>query len=219
MVDFLLHTVMYEHNVDVDSLCPSQINHTGADVGRVTSRYRVVRNGRRWWQIPAGHLAAVKNLWRSGWPAGPLTVTMRDPGDDFDLARGFLVSEGWCQPTRTSPRSLLRGKRRPMVPTRTTCSTCPRRRRPSPRPSLEPTSTQRRRAGVVRQGQPRAVPHHTAVARRIVIRCGSRRLRSHNAGETRGAHRVFDRTGGLHAPACSTPGDLLCVRGHRRHNA
>src|SRR5262245_57497658 len=62
-------------------------------MGRVTSRYRVVR-------VADGSASARPDTLAAEEPleirvAGrPLTVTMRTPGDDFDLARGFLVSEG-----------------------------------------------------------------------------------------------------------------------------
>lgn len=62
-------------------------------MGRVTARRRVLRikDG------VVGHrpdtLAAEEPMEiRAG--ARPLTVTMRTPGHDFDLAVGFLVSEG-----------------------------------------------------------------------------------------------------------------------------
>ncbi|WP_338778110.1 formate dehydrogenase accessory sulfurtransferase FdhD [Streptomyces sp. DG1A-41] len=62
-------------------------------MGRRVSRYRVMRltEGRR--AARADMLAAEEPLEiRVG--GRPLAITMRTPGDDFDLARGFLVSEG-----------------------------------------------------------------------------------------------------------------------------
>src|SRR5260370_24037269 len=64
----------------------------GREVGRITSRYRVLR-------LTDGRLTARPDTLAAEEPleirvAGrPLAVTMRTPGDDFDLARGFLVSE------------------------------------------------------------------------------------------------------------------------------
>src|SRR5260370_7316836 len=61
-------------------------------MGRITSRYRVLR-------LVDGRLTARPDTLAAEEPleirvAGqPLAVTMRTPGDDFDLARGFLVSE------------------------------------------------------------------------------------------------------------------------------
>jgi FdhD protein len=61
-------------------------------MGRITSRYRVLR-------LTDGRLTARPDTLAAEEPleirvAGqPLAVTMRTPGDDFDLARGFLVSE------------------------------------------------------------------------------------------------------------------------------
>ncbi|MFE4526460.1 formate dehydrogenase accessory sulfurtransferase FdhD [Streptomyces anulatus] len=62
-------------------------------MGRVTARRRVlrVREGRASYRPDT--LAAEEPMEiRVG--GRPLTVTMRTPGDDFDLAAGFLVSEG-----------------------------------------------------------------------------------------------------------------------------
>lgn len=62
-------------------------------MGRVTSRYRVLRLDDGVGSHRPDSLAAEEPLEiRVG--GRPLTVTMRTPGDDFDLARGFLVSEG-----------------------------------------------------------------------------------------------------------------------------
>src|SRR5258708_29852285 len=61
-------------------------------MGRIPSRYRVLR-------LADGRLTARPDTLAAEEPleirvAGqPLAVTMRTPGDDFDLARGFLVSE------------------------------------------------------------------------------------------------------------------------------
>ncbi|MGI8696210.1 MAG: formate dehydrogenase accessory sulfurtransferase FdhD [Mycobacteriales bacterium] len=62
-------------------------------MGRVTSRRRIVR-------IRDGVAAGAHNTLAAEEPleirigGQPLAVTMRTPGDDFDLAAGFLVSEG-----------------------------------------------------------------------------------------------------------------------------
>src|SRR4030088_329776 len=62
-------------------------------MGRVTSRFRVVRMGDGVATSRPDTLAAEEPL-EIRVAGRPLTVTMRTPGDDFDLARGFLVSEG-----------------------------------------------------------------------------------------------------------------------------
>src|SRR3954447_22865000 len=61
-------------------------------MGRVTSRYRVLRVVDGMTIARPDTLAAEEPL-EIRVAGRPLTVTMRTPGDDFDLARGFLVSE------------------------------------------------------------------------------------------------------------------------------
>ena len=61
-------------------------------MGRVTSRYRVVRMADGVASARPDSLAAEEPL-EIRVAGRPLTVTMRTPGNDFDLARGFLVSE------------------------------------------------------------------------------------------------------------------------------
>ena len=62
-------------------------------MGRVTSRYRVVRVADGMATARPDTLVAEEPL-EIRVAGRALTVTMRTPGDDFDLARGFLVSEG-----------------------------------------------------------------------------------------------------------------------------
>jgi len=62
-------------------------------MGRVTSRYRVLRVADGVTTVRPDTLAAEEPL-EIRVAGRPLSVTMRTPGDDFDLARGFLVSEG-----------------------------------------------------------------------------------------------------------------------------
>src|ERR1700754_5258565 len=62
-------------------------------MGRVTNRYRVARLVDCVATALPDTSAAEKPL-EIRVAGRPLTVTMRTPGDDFDLARGFLVSEG-----------------------------------------------------------------------------------------------------------------------------
>ena len=97
----------------------------------------------------------------------PLTVTMRTPGDDFDLARGFLVSEGVV--AADSDIAAIRycagatadgGNTYNVLDVLLDDGVAP------PDPSLERNFYTTVIVRLVRQGQPRGGAHHQQVARR-----------------------------------------------------
>jgi FdhD protein len=149
----------------------------------------------------------------------PVGVTMRTPGNDFELAIGYCISEGlvarpddveavrFCAPEDQAQEfNVLTVDLRPGVPV--------------PDPSLDRLAVTSSSCGVCGKasieavtvtcptltGDPLAVPAEalTAIPERV-----------------RAAQRVFEQTGGLHAAAvCGPEGDLLCVREDvGRHNA
>jgi len=152
----------------------------------------------------------------------PLAVTMRTPGDDFDLAAGFLVSEGviseryqlrsirYCAGARAeggNTYNVLDVELAPGVP--------------APDPVLERSFYTTSSCGLCGKASLEAVrtkarwsvggdPLRVSVAMLTEL---SERLRS--------AQHVFERTGGLHGAALFAPsGDLLCLREDvGRHNA
>ena len=152
----------------------------------------------------------------------PLTVTMRTPGDDFDLARGFLVSEGvvsadsdivairYCAGATANGANsynvldvLLDDGVRP------------------PDPSLERNFYTTSSCGLCGKASLEAV---RTISKWSVDRDPLRLDAATIATlpeKLRAAQRVFDRTGGLHAAALfDADGDLLCVREDvGRHNA
>ncbi|MDA0635093.1 formate dehydrogenase accessory sulfurtransferase FdhD [Nonomuraea sp. MCN248] len=173
----------------------------------------------------------------------PLTVTMRTPGDDFDLAAGFLVSEGavgsaddiatirYCAGASRSGGAL--GERATEEPTSPEAAAtmsaagqntynvldvrlAPGVQAPAPR-NFYTTSS----CGVCGKASLEAV--------RTVARWAAHddpvELRQATVaalpGRLRAAQRVFDRTGGLHAAGLFTAeGEPLCVREDvGRHNA
>lgn len=149
----------------------------------------------------------------------PLTVTMRTPGDDFDLAAGFLVSEGAVgaaadvETIRYCAGALADGTNTYNV---LDVRLAPGVSAPAPR-NFYTTSS----CGVCGKASLEAV--------RTVARWSARddplaldlRVVSALPGRLRSAQRVFDRTGGLHAAGLFTAaGEALCVREDvGRHNA
>ncbi|GAA2626550.1 formate dehydrogenase accessory sulfurtransferase FdhD [Streptomyces axinellae] len=152
----------------------------------------------------------------------PLAITMRTPGDDFALAAGFLASEGvlrtaedlatiaYCAGAThegTNTYNIVDVRLAPHVPvpditlernvyTTSSCGLCGKA-------SLDAVRTTAHWA--LEADHPRLTPQVlTALPDRL-----------------RGAQRVFDRTGGLHAAALFTPhGELLDLREDvGRHNA
>jgi FdhD protein len=144
----------------------------------------------------------------------PVSVTMRTPGDDRDLAIGFLFTEGIiaereqvlsvhaCKSGRTVRVDLRPGVAVELTRlerhsyTTSSCGVCGKT-------SLES----------LRIRSPRRLAMNSPVVEPAVIQ----RL----PGLLRAAQSVFDRTGGLHAAALFDPdGDLLCLREDvGRHNA
>ncbi len=189
-----------------------------------------------------GRLTARRNVLRLGGPADvrrpdtlvveepleirvagrPMAVTMRTPGDDMDLAAGFLVSEGvvsaaahlrtmrFCADASAedgNTYNILDVDLAPGVPaphpslersfyTTSSCGLCGKA-------SLDAVRTQ---AQFDVEGDPLVVPAA---------------LLSSLPDRLREAQRVFDRTGGLHAAALFTAaGELLVLREDvGRHNA
>jgi FdhD protein len=152
----------------------------------------------------------------------PLTVTMRTPGNDFDLARGFLVSEGVV--TADSDIAAIRycagataddGNTYNVVDVRLADAV------PLPDVSVERNFYTTSSCGLCGKASLEAV---RTISRWRVDRDPLRLNVETIAAlpeKLRAAQRVFDRTGGLHAAALFDPaGELWCVREDvGRHNA
>ncbi|MFD9736836.1 formate dehydrogenase accessory sulfurtransferase FdhD [Umezawaea sp. NPDC059074] len=152
----------------------------------------------------------------------PLTVTMRTPGDDFDLAVGFLVGEGVVR--RASDVAGIRycaGATADGVNTYNVLDVHLAPGVAPPDPSLERNFYTTSSCGLCGKASLDAVrTASTWSVRDDPLRVGLPVLSS-LPDKLRAAQRVFDRTGGLHAAGLfSATGDLLCLREDvGRHNA
>jgi len=190
-------------------------------MGRLTARRRVLRvRGEELSHRP--DTLAVEEPMEIRVNGRPLTVTMRTPGNDFDLAVGFLVSEGvvhatsdlagvrYCagaQDDGSNTYNVVDVVLDPAVPapdaslernfyTTSSCGLCGKA-------SLDAVRTSS--AWSVADDPLRVTPELLAA---LPVRL-------------REAQRVFDSTGGLHAAGLfSATGELLCLREDvGRHNA
>ena len=149
----------------------------------------------------------------------PVGVTMRTPGNDFELAIGYCVSERlvvspddieavrFCAPEGQAQEfNVLTVDLRPGVPV--------------PDPSLDRLAVTSSSCGVCGKASIEAV----TVACPTLIGDGlavAAPVLAEIPGRVRDAQRVFEQTGGLHAAAvCDAGGEVLCVREDvGRHNA
>jgi FdhD protein len=190
-------------------------------MGRVTTRRRVIRvlDGK-----PTGRpdtLVAEEPL-EIRVDGKALSVTMRTPVDDFDLAAGFLVSEGVISSAdqlvaiRYCAGATADGQNTYNVLDATLAAGVP-----GPDPSLERNFYTTSSCGLCGKASLDAV--RTSAAWRVdadSLRVSAETVVS--LPETlRAAQKVFDRTGGLHAAGLfSADGTLLCLREDvGRHNA
>ncbi|WP_123026660.1 formate dehydrogenase accessory sulfurtransferase FdhD [Mycolicibacterium stellerae] len=190
-------------------------------MGRVTSRYRVVRMADGVAASRSDTVAAEEPL-EIRVAGRPLTVTMRTPGDDFDLARGFLVSEGVV--SADSDIAAIRycaGATADGVNTYNVLDVLLDDGVVAPDPSLERNFYTTSSCGLCGKASLEAV---RTISKWHVDRDPLRLNVATIATlpeKLRAAQRVFDRTGGLHAAALfDADGQLLCVREDvGRHNA
>jgi FdhD protein len=189
-------------------------------LGRVTSRRRVIRLDGPEVTVRPDTLVAEEPLEiRVG--GRPLTVTMRTPGHDFDLAAGFLVSEGvvrradevagirYCAGASDDGNTynVLDVMLSPGVP--------------APDPSLERNFYTTSSCGLCGKASLDAVRTTAAWSvRDDPLRLGAA-IVAELPDRLRAAQQIFARTGGLHAAGVfSADGRLLCLREDvGRHNA
>ena len=147
-----------------------------------------------------------------------VSVTMRTPGNDFELALGFCLTEGIVDHPDDVATIRYCGQDRPAG---TYNIVDVRRRTPSPpderlRRNVYTTSS----CGVCGTTSIDAVRTHVADLGGDQVRVATDVLAT-LPDRLRDRQRLFDRTGGLHAAALALPdGDLRCVREDvGRHNA
>ncbi|WP_030263708.1 formate dehydrogenase accessory sulfurtransferase FdhD [Streptomyces violens] len=190
-------------------------------MGRVTARRRVlrIRDG-----VPSHRpdtLAAEEPMEiRVG--GRPLTVTMRTPGDDFDLAAGFLVSEGVVHAAGdVAGIRYCAGATSDGGNTYNVVDVVLGKGVPAPDASLERNFYTTSSCGLCGKASLDAV--RTSATWSVAddpLSIGPEVLTT-LPDQLRAAQRVFDSTGGLHAAGLFTPdGELLCLREDvGRHNA
>ncbi|KAA1415302.1 formate dehydrogenase accessory sulfurtransferase FdhD [Nocardioides humilatus] len=190
-------------------------------MGRVTARRSVVR-------IRDGEVSRRPDTLAAEEPmeirvdGRPLTVTMRTPGDDFDLAVGFLVSEGVVHATEDVVTArYCAGATEEGLNTYNVVDVQLAPGMPAPDASLERNFYTTSSCGVCGKSSLDAV--RTASAWSVAddpLRVDPAVLVA-LPDRLRAAQEVFDRTGGLHAAGLfSSAGELLVLREDvGRHNA
>ncbi|TGB15850.1 formate dehydrogenase accessory sulfurtransferase FdhD [Streptomyces sp. MZ04] len=151
-----------------------------------------------------------------------LTVTMRTPGDDFDLAAGFLVSEGVLHAAdEVAGIRYCAGATADGGNTYNVVDVALAPGVAAPDASLERNFSTTSSCGLCGKASLDAV--RTSAAWSVAddpLRIGPQELTA-LPDQLRAAQRVFERTGGLHAAGLFTAdGDMLCLREDvGRHNA
>ncbi|WP_433789046.1 formate dehydrogenase accessory sulfurtransferase FdhD [Actinoplanes sp. CA-252034] len=190
-------------------------------MGRVTSRRRVLRIVDGVAREPLDTLAAEEPL-EIRVNGRSLVVTMRTPGDDFDLAAGFLVGEGVVRGGREiAGIRYCAGATADGVNTYNVVDVVLAAGVAPPDPSLERNFYTTSSCGLCGKASLDAVRTVAAWSvRDDPVRLDPEMV-SGLPGTLRAAQRVFDRTGGLHAAGLfSVDGRLLCLREDvGRHNA
>jgi FdhD protein len=179
-------------------------------VGRVTERRRVTR-------VDAGRATerpdtlAVEEPLEIRVDATPVSVTMRTPGHDLDLALGFLVTEGLVAKPSDIVGAINCADNVVDVSLRT------------PLPDLSPTrnfftSSSCGMCGKASIDAVRTTSTYDVSADPLVL---SDAVLTSLPEKLRAAQRVFDRTGALHAAGLfDAAGELMCLREDvGRHNA
>ena len=147
----------------------------------------------------------------------PLTVTMRTPGDDMDLAAGFLVSEGVV--SRTDQLTSMRYCAGTDEQGRNTYNVLDLTLTvPPPRARAFFTSSSCGLCGTASLEAVRTASAYDVSGDPLTVTPGLIRALPDRLREEQ---RVFDRTGGLHAAGLfAADGALLCLREDvGRHNA
>lgn len=190
-------------------------------MGRTTARRRVLRLGAET-ELERPDTLVVEEPLEVRVGGSALAVTMRTPGDDMDLAAGFLVSEGvvsdgeqvrsirYCAGATDDGRNTYNVLDVDLAP-----GVAP------PDKSLERAFYTTSSCGLCGKASLDAVRTSAAFSVAedpLVVDAGVLALLPDRLRE---AQRVFDRTGGLHAAGLFTAsGDLLCLREDvGRHNA
>lgn len=189
-------------------------------MGRVTARRRVLR-------LRAGAAServdtlAVEEPMEIRVNGKPLTVTMRTPGDDFDLAVGFLVGEGVLrEPGQVREIRYCAGATDEGINTYNVVDLALAADIQLPA-TLERTFSTTSSCGVCGKASLEAVRTQSFWSVADDALSISPTMLATLPDKLRAAQRVFDSTGGLHAAGLFTPdGELVAVREDvGRHNA
>lgn len=152
----------------------------------------------------------------------PLSVTMRTPGDDFDLAAGFLVSEGvaW-QREHVQQIRYCAGATEDGQNTYNVLDVLLGEGATVPDTSLQRNFYTTSSCGLCGKASLDAVRTSAHFAVRDDPLALDRQMVTSLPDRLREAQQVFERTGGLHAAGLFTPeGELLAIREDvGRHNA
>ncbi len=185
-------------------------------MGRRTARRPVLRiDGTR--SVSRPDTLAVEEPLEIRVAGTPIAITMRTPGDDMDLAAGFLVSEGavrrtdeltsmrYCAGTNSSGQNTYN-----VLDVTLTV--------PAPEPRAFYVSSSCGVCGTASLDAVRQVASYDVSSDQLRV---TPALLSTLPGMLREAQQVFDRTGGLHAAGLfSAAGEVLCHREDvGRHNA